>query len=197
MPTLITIPSPDYGASARPVWAHKVEENEQGQPIKVRAMRSRPLWALDMAWQARAYATLATFQDDLHGLRDQYTECCVWTPSPWERWTLCAVGTGDGSTAEFVFGAKDMASGSIVVTVDGAAETHFTAAAKGGDSAGRWALTFGTGYEPGDGLQILCSFNGRRLLRGRFGAERRITTPTYQLQGLAVSFLGYEVETIA
>jgi hypothetical protein len=195
MATLITYPPPDYDTLAEVLWAHKVEENELGQPIKVRAVRSRPLYRVEMGWSEREYATLAAFIDALHGLRDGYTECCIWTPGLWDRWTLCPVGTGNNSDTEFVFGAASVQATTLAVTVAGAAETHVTAAAKAGDSDGRWALTFAGGYEPNGA--ILCSFNGSRLLLGRFGISRVVKTADYATVSLAVSFLGREVEATA
>jgi len=197
MPTLITLPAPDYPYWSVPLWANQVEYNDQAIAVKVRTVRSRPVWVLSLRWAQRPPATLAVLLDTIHGLAETATEVCLWTPSSVEdRWTLCPVGTGDaGGTLEFIFGAKTMQTGTILVYVDGTPTTEFTAAAKGGDAAGRWAITFNAGHAPADGKAVTCSYNGQRLLSGWFmpGSRRRV--PRYAAQAFDVTFRGVEVES--
>ncbi len=197
MPSLITVPAPDYGYSLESDWANRVEMGASAI-IKTRSLRTRPVYTLSMAWAMRTPSTLASFLDSLHALRESYTQVCIWTPSVLEdRWTLCPVGTGDGSKLEFVFGAKNMQSGTITVYVDGTPDTNYTAAAKGGDAAGRWAITFTAGHAPANGKAVTCSYNGQRLLSGWFTSARNRSVPSYGVTAFQATFRGTEVETIA
>lgn len=196
MPTLITLPSPDYGYALDHVWGNQIEYDERSVVIKARAMRSRPMLQLTMAWERRSPAALASLLDTLHGLRESVTQVCIWTPSTLEdRWTLCPVGTGDGATLEFIFGAKAMQTGTITVYVDGTPDANYTAAAKGGDAAGRWAITFDAGHAPAVGKSVTASYNGQRLLSGWVLSARTRRVPGCGFTSLQVTFQGAEVET--
>jgi len=196
MPSLITIPAPDYGYARSADWGNMVEVGDTSVVIKARAVRTRPVYTLQMSWGARTPAALASFLDSLHALREACTQVCIWTPSVLEdRWTLCPVGTGNGSQVQFVFGARNMQAGTVSVYVDGSLTSGYTVAAKGGDSAGRWAITVGSAPEAGKA--ITCSYNGQRLLSGWFTSARSCRVPGYGVSGFQATFRGIEVESTA
>ena len=217
MTAFLNYPLADYGSKIAPHWQNTYTKDDAGKVIQVRGKgRASPFWVVNLTYvrpisDPTTAFEMAVFLDAIRSLQGGLVQCYFYTPSPWDRWTNVAAGTGDGETLVFPFGGSNLALGQMqpVVMINGVASPQLEIEHEGGgppityswsvapmpeDPMNRWAITFDSSVTPASGAVVTVSFMGMRLLLGNLIADPgEISSPDYARISFTLQLQGEEV----